>query len=245
MSSIDKDGAFGVIHIYIIFVIEKKRVSHSWRPFWRDHVVHVIYTREETGSDISSAHDGQCCVLIVRRRKFSTFLLLNTCMLNALGQFVGYKSLKYYFPVSSDPSVRSLRFLGALFLLPVVFASAVAAIPCSYGFHLLAGVPLNTIVVNYFIGHATGTATIPYPGIIVPVLRGDVSTIPAWWKFSPIAAIGPVVCVLHTVQCIRVYGKSILRFRSSHRDEYTYGPVIRQRCRIRVFWYYCSWSDYW
>lgn len=170
-------GLCGCSQIAAVYFSTEIAVTHRASFFWAETGVAMLFklfTPDKRCVEIYlQLMTGIVAYYIVRRKKNSMFLLLNTCMSNAPSQFVGYKSLKYYFPVLNDSSFGSLHFLGALFLRPVVFASAVAAIPGSYGFHLLAGVPLNTIVVNYFIGHATGTATTLYTLVSLSLFCGE------------------------------------------------------------------------
>ena len=106
-----------------------------------------------------------------RFRKFSVPLLLAICASNSLGQFFGYVSMKHFFPVISQNEVGTLKFLATFVAFPVFLASMAASIPGSLAFYLLGtDVDLSSVVVNYTLGHVSGTIALLYPLLIVPAL---------------------------------------------------------------------------
>lgn len=111
-----------------------------------------------------------------RFRKFPVPLLLAICASNCMGQFFGYVSMKHFYPVMSPKEVGTLRFLAIFVAFPVIIASIVASIPGSLAFYVLGtDVELSSVVVNYTLGHISGTITLLYPLLIVPTL----------WKTRP------------------------------------------------------------
>ncbi|CAB1102800.1 unnamed protein product [Ectocarpus sp. CCAP 1310/34] len=111
-----------------------------------------------------------------RFRKFPVPLLLAVCASNSLGQLFGYVSMKHFYPVLSSEEVGTLRFLAIFVAFPVIIASIVASIPGSLAFYFLGtDVELSSVVVNYTLGHISGTITLLYPLLIVPTL----------WKTRP------------------------------------------------------------
>ncbi|CAM9653144.1 unnamed protein product [Ectocarpus sp. 4 AP-2014] len=111
-----------------------------------------------------------------RFRKFSVPLLLAICACNSLGQFFGYVSMKHFYPVLSPKEVGTLRFLAIFVAFPVIIASIVVSLPGSLAFYFLGtDVELSSVVVNYTLGHISGTMALLYPLLIVPAL----------WKTRP------------------------------------------------------------
>lgn len=113
---------------------------------------------------------------IVRRKVYPRLLLALVCVSNALGQLVACESLVYFYPDLRESDVRSLRFCSIVFGFPVCLASAVASIPGSISFHEIVDVPVEIAIVNYFIGHVTGTSSIIYPGLVIPTLYKNAKT---------------------------------------------------------------------
>ncbi|CAN0329249.1 unnamed protein product, partial [Ectocarpus sp. 8 AP-2014] len=106
-----------------------------------------------------------------RFREFPVPLLFAICASNSLGQFFGYVSMKHFFPVLSQKEVGTLRFLAIFVAFPVIIASIVASIPGSLAFYFLGtDVELSSVVVNYTLGHISGTIALMYPLLIVPAL---------------------------------------------------------------------------
>lgn len=132
---------------------------HTPDQYWPERMVHVA--------------TGMVSYILFRYKKFSIPLLAAVCASNGLGQVFGYMSVKRFYPTKlSQKDVGTLRFLGVFFLFPVIVASLVASIPGSLSFKLFLGsdVVLSAVAVNYSLGHISGTATLLYPLIIVPVL---------------------------------------------------------------------------
>lgn len=125
--------------------------------FSYERVVHVL--------------SGMAAYIPFRYEKFSAKLLASVCVSNGLGQVFGYVALKRFYPVLTETDVRTIRFLGIFILFPVVLASLVASIPGSLGFYLFGdNVEMSSVIVNYMIGHISGTAALLYPLLIVPTL---------------------------------------------------------------------------
>ena len=126
---------------------------------WPERVVHVV--------------SGMAAYVPFRYGKFSTKLLASVCVSNGLGQVFGYTTLKRFYPVLTETDVRTTRFLAIFILFPVVLASLVASIPGSLGFYVFGeNVKLSSVIVNYALGHISGTAALLYPLLIVPILWG-------------------------------------------------------------------------
>lgn len=126
-----------------------------WKP---ERVVHVV--------------SGAAAYVCFRYENFPAKLLAAVCVSNALGQVFGYATLKRFYPDAlTKTDVRTHRFLAIFFLFPVVLASLVASIPGTVGFHLYGNdVDVSAVIVNYTLGHVSGTAALLYPMLIVPTL---------------------------------------------------------------------------
>lgn len=124
---------------------------------WPERIVHVV--------------SGLAAYIPFRYEKFSIKLLAAVCFSNALGQVFGYAALKRFYPILKETDVRTLRFLAIFMLFPVLLASLVASIPGSLGFYLFGdNVKVESVIVNYTLGHISGTAALLYPLVIVPAL---------------------------------------------------------------------------
>lgn len=155
---------------------------HTSDRHWPERVVHGV--------------SGLVSYIAFRYKKFSVPLLAAVCASNGLGQAFGYVSMKQFYPVLSPTDVGTLRFLGVYLLFPVITASLVASIPGSLGFYFLGtDVEVSSVIVNYTLGHISGTATLLYPLIIIPVM----------WKDRPRSnhslMYGTSVFVIITVLC--------------------------------------------
>lgn len=125
--------------------------------YWPERIVHVA--------------TGVAAYVPFRYRKFSVPLLAAVCLSNSLGQAFGYASMKRFFPDLTVKEVGTLRFLGAFLVFPVILASLVASIPGSLAFYFLGtDVVLSSVIVNYTLGHISGTAALLYPLLIVPTM---------------------------------------------------------------------------
>lgn len=114
---------------------------------------------------------GMAAYIPFRYEKFSAKLLASVCVSNGLGQVFGYVALKRFYPVLVETDVRTTRFLTIFILFPVVLASLVASIPGSLGFYLYGeNVDVASVIVNYTLGHISGTAALLYPLLVVPTL---------------------------------------------------------------------------
>lgn len=133
---------------------------HTPDKNWPERVAHVV--------------SGMLAYVPFRYQKFSVPLLLAICSSNGLGQAFGYVSMKHVFPVLTPKEVGTLRFLGAFLVFPVVLASLTASIPGSLGFFFLGNnVELSSVMVNYALGHISGTAALLYPLLVAPILWKD------------------------------------------------------------------------
>jgi signal transduction histidine kinase/CheY-like chemotaxis protein len=125
--------------------------------YWPECVVHVA--------------SGIAAYVPFRYKTFSVPLLATICASNASGQFFGYLSMKRFYPALSPEHVGTLRFLGIFLLFPVILASVVASIPGSLGFYFLGtDVTLSSVIVNYTLGHISGTVSLLYPLLIAPIM---------------------------------------------------------------------------
>ena len=126
-----------------------------WKP---ERVVHVV--------------SGAAAYVCFRYQRFPIKLLAAVSVSNALGQVFGYATLKRFYPNAlTETDVRTHRFLAIFFLFPVVLASLVASIPGTLGFYLYGNdVDVSAVIVNYTLGHVSGTAALLYPMLIVPTL---------------------------------------------------------------------------
>ena len=126
---------------------------------WKyERVVHVV--------------SGAAAYAPFRYENFPAKLLAAVCVSNALGQLFGYATLKRFYPNAlTETDVRTHQFLAIFFLFPVVLASLVASIPGSLGFYVYGdNVDVSSVIVNYTLGHVSGTAALLYPLLIVPTL---------------------------------------------------------------------------
>ena len=129
---------------------------------WPERVVHVL--------------SGMAAYIPFRYGNFSRKLLASVCVSNGLGQVFGYTTLKRFYPVLTETDVRTTRFIAIFILFPVVLASLVASIPGSLGFYVFGeNVDLSSVIVNYTLGHISGTAALLYPLLIVPTLWKNTS----------------------------------------------------------------------
>lgn len=129
---------------------------------WPERVVHVL--------------SGMAAYISFRYETFSTKLLASVCVSNGLGQVFGYTALKRFYPVLTETDVRTTRFLAIFILFPVVLASLVASIPGSLGFYVFGeNVDVESVIINYTLGHISGTAALLYPLLIVPTLWKNTS----------------------------------------------------------------------
>ena len=130
---------------------------HTPDKYWYERPVHLL--------------SGLSAYVIIRRDAFPMSLLLTVCACNAAGQLFGYVTTKHFYRTMNTKNVGTLRFLAVFTLFPVLLASLVASIPGSLGFYfLLEGVTLLNVFINYSFGHISGTASILYPSLVVPVL---------------------------------------------------------------------------
>lgn len=149
---------------------------------WPERVVHVL--------------SAMAAYIPFRYKKFSTKLLAAVCVSNGLGQVFGYVALKRFYPVLAETDVRTTRFLAIFTLFPVVLASLVASIPGSIGFCVYGeNVDVGSVIVNYALGHISGTAALLYPLLIVPTLWKSTS----WSKNA--CTIGSLSFVVVTGMC--------------------------------------------
>ena len=130
---------------------------HTPDKYWYERPVHLL--------------SGLSAYVLIRRDAFPMSLLLTICACNAAGQLFGYLTMKQFYRTMNTKNVGTLRFLAVFTLFPVLLASLVASIPGSLGFYfLLEGVTLLNVFINYSFGHISGTASILYPSLVVPVM---------------------------------------------------------------------------
>ena len=128
--------------------------------YWPERVAHIA--------------SGVAAYVPFRYKKFSVPLLASVCVSNCFGQAFAYISLKYFYPILSSEKIGTLRFLGYFLLFPVILASVAASIPGSIAFYIWGGdVVLSSVIVNYTLGHVSGTASLLYPLLITSILWND------------------------------------------------------------------------
>lgn len=153
---------------------------HTPDNCWPERIVHI-------GS-------GMVAYVPFRYKKFSIPLVLAICASNGLGQAFGYISMKRFFPVLSPKEIGTLRFLGAFVAFPVILASLVASVPGSLAFFFLGDAELTSVIVNYTLGHISGTAALLYPLLVTPVFWKD--RLPSYRPFMHGASVFVVVTLL-------------------------------------------------
>lgn len=127
---------------------------------WPERIAHIV--------------SGIVAYVPFRYKNFPLPVLITVCSSNALGQVFAYASMKRFYPVCSPNDVRNLRFLGIFLVYPVIFASVVASIPGSLGFFFWGSdIVLSSVIRNYTLGHISGTVSLLYPLLVVPILWKD------------------------------------------------------------------------
>lgn len=130
---------------------------HTPDKYWYERIIHPL--------------SGLASYIVIRRDAFPMKLLLTVCACNASGQLFGYLTMKHFYRDMNKKNISTIRFLTVFTIFPVLLASLVASIPGSLGFYfILEGVTLLNTFINYSFGHISGTATILYPALIVPVM---------------------------------------------------------------------------
>ncbi len=151
---------------------------------------------KERGAHVAS---GVVAYGLFRYETFPIWLLGGVCASNGLGEVFAYCSLKHFYPSLDHTHVQTLRFLGIFLLFPVTLASFVASVPGTLAFHLLGNnVQTSTVIVNYTIGHISGTAALLYPLVVAPILWKDLEN-PSWSKTSFWRGCIAIICT--TLMC--------------------------------------------
>lgn len=192
---------------------------------WPERVVHVA--------------SGIAAYIPFRYQKFSLPLLTTICGSNALGQIFAYVSMKRLYPVFSPKDVSTLRFLGTFTLLPVILASVVASIPGTLGFYLLGSdVVLSSVFVNYTLGHISGTASLLYPLLVVPILWEERPRSSLSLAYGTSILVGvSVLCIFKNYHLfgfatiVTVYGLFVVTSAYSHQCD---ASLIQLACTCSI-----------